>query len=93
MVIKHQHNKNLLVMVLIYLMVCTIPYFRLIPKINWGINAETQQEPPIAVPLLPPQTAEVRQPPTPHPVATPIPIETPLSEPESPRPLPDFRNT
>ena len=79
-------------MVLIYLVVCSLPYFSLIPPIDWGINAETQGEvPPIPRPLLPPQKAEVHQP-TPRPATSPTPVKTTPIEPQ-PAPPPDFFST
>lgn len=91
MVIKHHRdNKNLLVMVvLICAIVCTTYCFSFIPHPNFGINVGTQQKAPIAMPLLPPQTVEVHQPPTPHPVATHAPKPTIPTHPE-PAPAPDF---
>jgi hypothetical protein len=99
MVIKHHNNKNLMLVLVVIYLVVTIPLcIALLPiedSIQAIVGTTEQMEPPVAIPLLPPQKAEtIRHKPTipPIEIVTFAPTQTIPDHPEPP-PAPDYFKT
>ena len=86
MVIKHHDNKNLMLVLVVVYLVVTVPLcIALLPiqgSIQVIMGTTEQMEPPVAIPLLPPQKVEVHHESTPRPVTTPAPTQTIPNHPE-----------